>query len=201
MQVSIDVGSSVVYVGGIVNGVEKIFEQIGSTGIWTANVDQAENSTYVLNLEMIDEVGNHSTYTNTIVYELPSFVYDRTQKDIEERTEKAYLNARDLNRIEKDIEIIAEYLNVGVTVKTWEVGNLPRASDYKRILENVKMLVDVYMVGKDTPVAPVQPLNTFQKWNDIEHILHDLYWIYIGNLNNIYYCGEDVSCGDEIGVI
>ena len=201
MQISIDVGSSVVYVGGIVNGVEKIFGQIGSTGIWTANVDQAEDSTYVLNLEVIDEAGNHSTYTNKIIYELPSFVYDRTQKDIEERTAKAYLNAKDLNRIERDIEIIAEYLNIGVTIKTWEIGNLPRASDFERILKNVQLLVEAYIIRKDTPVAPVQPLNTYQKWNDIEHILHDLFWIYIGNLNNIYYCGESVCCGDEIGVI
>lgn len=201
MQLSIELGSSIVYVGGTVNGKIKIFEQISNTGIWTASADQAEDSIYALDLEMIDEAGNHSTYSTTITYELPTFIYDRTQKDIEERTEKAYLNAKDLNRVEKDIEIIAGYLNVDVTVKTWEIGNLPRASDFKRILDNVQLLLDAYMVREDTPVAPVQPLNHYQKWNDIEHILHDLFWIYIGNLNNIYYCGEDVCCGNEIGVI
>lgn len=200
MEITVNVGSGIVYVGGTVNGITKIFEQIDNTGIWYTNVDQAEDSSYVLDLEMIDGAGNHSTYSNTIYYELPSFIYDRTQKDIEENTAKAYLNAKDLNRIEKDIEILAEYLNVDVTVKTWEIGSLPRASDFTRILENVKLLVDAYMVREDTPVAPVQPLNTYQKWNDIEHILHDLFWIYIGNLNNIYYCGE-IGCGDEIGVI
>lgn len=200
MEITVNVGSGIVYVGGTVNGVTKVFEQIDNTGIWYTNVDQAEDSSYVLDLEMIDGAGNHSTYSNTIYYELPSFIYDRTQKDIEEHTAKAYLNAKDLNRIEKDIGILAEYLNVDVTVKTWEIGSLPRASDFTRILENVKLLVDAYMVREDTPVAPVQPLNTYQKWNDIEHILHDLFWIYIGNLNNIYYCSE-MSCGEEIGVI
>lgn len=200
MEITVNAGSEIVYVGGTVNGVTKLFEQIDNTGIWYTNVDQAENSIYILNLEMIDEAGNHSTYSNTIFYELPTFIYDRSENDILEHTEKAYLNAKDLNRIEKDIEILAEYLNVDVTVKTWEIGSLPRASDFKRILDNVQTLVDDYMVREDTPVAPVQPLNHFQKWNDIEHILHDLFWIYIGNLNNIYYCSE-MSCGEEIGVI
>lgn len=200
MEITVNAGSEIVYVGGTVNGVTKLFEQIDNTGIWYTNVDQAENSIYILNLEMIDEAGNHSTYSNTIFYELPTFIYDRSENDILEHTAKAYLNAKDLNRIEKDIEILAEYLNVDVTVKTWEIGSLPRESDFKRILENVQTLVDAYMVREDTPVAPVQPLNHFQKWNDIEHILHDLFWIYIGNLNNIYYCSE-MSCGEEIGVI
>lgn len=200
MEITVNTGSEIVYVGGTVNGVTKLFEQIDNTGIWYTNADQAEDSIYILNLEMIDEAGNHSTYSNTIFYELPTFIYDRCEKDIEEHTAKAYLNAKDLNRVEKDIGILAEYLNVDVTVKNWEIGSLPRASDFKRILDNVQTLVDAYMVREDTPVAPVQPLNHFQKWNDIEHILHDLFWIYIGNLNNIYYCSE-MSCGDEIGVI
>lgn len=200
MEITVSAGSEIVYVGGTVNGVTKLFEQIDNTGIWYTNVDQAEDSVYILNLEMIDEAGNHSTYSNNIYYELPTFIYDRSEKDITEHTAKAYLNAKDLNRVEKDIEILAEYLNVDVAVKTWEIGSLPRASDFERILDNVKKLVNAYTVREDTPVAPVQPLNTYQKWNDIEHILHDLFWIYIGNLNNIYYCSE-MSCGDEIGVI
>ena len=201
MEMAINAGSGIVYVGGTVNDKTTTFEEIENTGIWVATVEQSEDSMYIMSLEMVDEAGNHSTYTETIIYELPSFVYDRTLKDIEEHTEKAYLNAKDLNRVEKNIELIAKYLNVSVIVKTWEIGNLPRASDFKRILDNVQLLIDSYMVREDTPVVPVQPLNHFKKWNDIEHILHDLFWVYIGNLNNIYYCGEDIGCGDGIGVI
>ena len=200
MDITVNVGSSIVYVGGTVNGVVKIFEQIDDLGIWHTSVDQAEDSVYILNLEMIDEAGNHSTYENTFNYELPSFIYDRSEKDIVNKTDKAYLNAKDLKRVEKNIEIIAEYLNVEVNVKEWEIGNLPRASDFRRILDNISVLKNAYMVRKETPDVPVQPLNTYQKWNDIEHILHDLFWIYIGNIGNVYYCSE-TSCGEEIGVI
>lgn len=201
MDIAVNVGSSIVYVGGTVNGEIKLFQPSENVGIWTVNVEQSKDSLYALQLELIDEAGNHSSYDNTIFYELPYFVYDRSQKDIENRTAKAYLNANDLNRIEKDTELIAEYLHVNVEVRTWNTSNLPRASDFKRILDNVKKLLAVYAVREDTPKLPEQPLNTYQKWNDIEHILHDLFWIYIGNLNNICYCGEEISCGEGIGVI
>lgn len=129
------------------------------------------------------------------------FVYDRTIEDIQNRTSKGYLNASDLNRIEDNIAQLAKIKELRLDTKQWEIGGLPKESDFERLITNVAILRDCFLILESTPIVPSQPLTTFQKWNDIEHILHDLYWIYISNMNSRYYCGENIGCGDEIGVI
>ena len=56
-----------------------------------------------------------------------------------------------------------------------------------------------YMVHTNTPVTPAQPLNDFEKWNNIEQILYDVYEILMNNFN--YYCGEEIFAGDETGLL
>ena len=129
------------------------------------------------------------------------FIFDRTESDIIHASNKAYLNASDINRVEENINELAGYVGMVLEYKTWKIGGLPRDSDFSRILYNIDNLKDKFTVWETTPVAPVQPLNTYQKWNDIEHILHDMYWGYMYNIGSRFYCGEDISCGDEIGVI
>lgn len=130
------------------------------------------------------------------------FVYDRTKDDIEKRTQKAFINASDLNRIEKNTEVIGQRISAPVSVRAdWEIGGLPRHSDYQRIKENTRMIRAGYLVHDDTPAVPERPYNTFQKWNDIEKILYDVFFIYVKNFGNVIYCGDGFSCGDEIGVI
>lgn len=130
------------------------------------------------------------------------FVYDRTKDDIEKRTQKAFINASDLNRIEKNTEVIGQRISAPVSARTdWEIGGLPRYSDYQRIKENTRMIRAGYLVHDDTPAVPERPYNTFQKWNDIEKILYDVFSIYVKNFGNVIYCGDGFSCGDEIGVI
>lgn len=199
MLISIEINAA--YVGGTVNGNDCVFTSYDGY-LWTANVPKSDNDLYVLDLQLVDEAGNTSTYNSTFKYILPYFVYDRTQEDVNEKTKKAFLNAEDLSRIESNTELIAQYIAVPVSVKTeWKIGDLPRVSDYERIKQNTEKIRSGYAIRADTPKVPERPYNHFQKWNDIEKILHDVFYIYIGNLNNKIYCGEDVCCGDEIGVI
>ena len=129
------------------------------------------------------------------------FIYDRSQADIENRTEKGYINASDLVRVESNTEQIAGCIAVSVSVnKVWNNGDLPRVSDFKRIRDNVERIRNGFVILPTTPETPKQPLNTWQKWNAIEHILHDVHQIYDSNLNNHNYCGE-ISAGEELGVI
>lgn len=128
------------------------------------------------------------------------FVYDRSAEDVLQKTKKGVLNADDLNRIEKNTAVIAGRIAVPVITKTWVIGSLPRVSDYKRIRDNVAGIRAGYGVREDTPETPGQPLNTWQKWNDIEHILHDVNDIYERTEQARPYCGE-ISAGEEIGVI
>lgn len=199
MLLSIVVPSAIEYVGGTVNGEQRIFEQ--SAGVWVAEAEQSDNDLYVIDLELTDAAGNRSRHTETIYYRLPSFVYDRTQEDVDNKRPKACLNAKDLERTESNTELIADYIGVPVRIrKDWKAGDLPRNSDYLRIRDNVEKIRRGYVIRADTPETPAQPLNTYQKWNDIEHILHDVFWIYMNNKNNIEYCGE-LAAGEEIGVI
>ena len=128
------------------------------------------------------------------------FVYDRSAQDVLHRTKKGVLNAEDINRIENNTETIADKIAVPVTVKSWSVGGLPRVSDYKRIRDNVERIRHGYGIRSDTPVTPEQPLNTYQKWNDIERILFDVNDLYDRTENARAYCGE-IFAGEGVGIL
>lgn len=157
------------------------------------------------------------------------FVYDRTQADVDrvkelnvkcldgtitEEEEKEWntgingkeglrgaFNLSDIQRIEYNIDKLGTYLATIVSVKEWDYGDIPRASDYARIRENVQKTKEVLVGYSDTPEVPIQPLNTYQKWNDIERILHDIYNIYVMLKNSYYYCGTEIYAGEGIGDI
>ena len=155
------------------------------------------------------------------------FVYDRTQADVDRVKElnEKYLDGTitdketqewntginsaeglrgafglsDIQRIEYNTEKIGGYLATIVMTKQWEREDIPRVSDYYRIRENVQKIRDALMVYSDTPLVPEQPLNTYQKWNDIERILHDSYDKYMKLKNSYYYCGTELYAGEGIG--
>ena len=156
-----------------------------------------------------------------------NFVYDRTQADVDRLKElnsrylartitdreirewstgingkaglKGALNLSDVNRVEENTSAIARCLATIVSTKEWEYGDIPRVSDYQRIRNNVQKIKDSFMALSDTPDVPDQPLNTYQKWNDIERILHDVYYIYVRLQNSYHYCGTEVYAGEGIG--
>lgn len=201
MQLQVVLPSRVEHVSGTVNGLTTPFEWDTATGSWTACVDQSGDDLYRLDIEMLDGAGNRSRYTDTVHYVLPGFVTDRSQKDIERRTNKAFLNASDLSRIEKNVELISGYIGAAVPAgREWAAGSLPRVSDMRRIRDSVERIRTGYAVRADTPLTPEQPLNTWQKWNAIEQILHDAYWMYMDNVNNVDYCGE-ISAGEGMGIL
>lgn len=128
------------------------------------------------------------------------FVYDRSAQDVLQMTKKGVLNAEDINRIENNTGDIADKIAVPVTVKSWSVGGLPRVSDYKRIRDNVERIRQGYGIRSDTPATPEQPLNTYQKWNDIERILFDVNDLYDRTENARAYCGE-IFAGEGVGIL
>ena len=128
------------------------------------------------------------------------FVSDRSAQDVLQMTKKGVLNADDINRIENNTGDIADKIAVPVTVKSWSVGGLPRVSDYKRIRDNVERIRQGYGIRSDTPATPEQPLNTYQKWNDIERILFDVNDLYDRTENARAYCGE-IFAGEGVGIL
>lgn len=153
------------------------------------------------------------------------FIYDRTQGDVDrvielnrkyvegsitedEKAEwasdmKGALNLSDITRIEGNIKALAEFFEVSIGLDPYPdktTRSIPRVNrDYKRILDNLQVLRDAWFALSDTPGTPAQPLNTYQKWNDIERILHDLNYTYEGYINGFSYCGTEVYAGEGIG--
>lgn len=155
--------------------------------------------------------------TRMVVPEFEEPVTDRNSSDVEkalEMIEKKYsnlteeeklewdsglkgcLNYTDLNRIEQNLYLLSLVLEVEVETKYWEPGDIPVSSDYSRIRNNVETIRNAYTTYKDTPKTPEEPLVTYEKYNDIEKILLDIYTILLAHFH--YYCGELYS-GDETG--
>nr|DAV93743.1 MAG TPA: hypothetical protein [Caudoviricetes sp.] len=189
-SIAIYAPKSIVYVAGTVNDIDTVFHRNQDDGKWYGYAAVVDGGKYHLKIEMYDNAGNHSMYENTLYCDLPVFITDRTGDDLVLRTSKAYLNAADLNRIEKNAQLIGKMANLLVSAKTdWKVGNLPRSSDWIRICQNIETIRS-YAHRRKTPETPSRPINHFEKVNDIEQILADAFDMYTRNQKNLNYAGE-----------
>lgn len=105
---------------------------------------------------------------------------------------KGTLNYTDLNRIEGNSWEIAQIFDIPIgSVKTdWKMTDIPTRKDYQRIRDNVQKIRSSAIIRSDTPVTPELPLNRYEKINDIEKILFDVYDLYTRNNTIIYYIDE-----------
>lgn len=150
------------------------------------------------------------------------FVYDRTEKDVDfarycKETRYANLTAEEKekwkgelkgavtvetwNRVEGNTQAVASEIIVPVSTKNWLRTDIPRYSDYIRLLENLAKIRSSYGLMSDTPQVPDRPINTYQKWNDIEKILHDVHYVFTHSTEDVYYCGDEVFIGEGVGII
>ena len=152
---------------------------------------------------------------------MEDLIFDRTEQDIEEIAElkaigfrnmtqgqkdkwmagmKGALNARDLNRVDGYINYLYARIEFEAAdlKEDWEMTDLPTKPYFERLLVLVAQLRKDYVKHKTTPPVPKGPLTHFEKWNDIEHILYDLYEIYQKNQEWKEYCGEVNSLGGII---
>lgn len=145
-------------------------------------------------------------------------VTDRAQSDVErviellekgwnnfsdnEKTEwnsglKGALNVSDLERIQNNIQLLSDVLELDLNVSA--VPDVPNQTFYDEIINNSEIIRGAYCIHTTTPVTPAQPLNEYQKWNDIEQILFDVHEILLNNF--YYYCGSEIYCGDDTGLL
>ena len=221
-SIAVELPEEVFYVAGTVNGVLVEFEQDKFDFTkWRTYVTAAQDDRYHIKLELHDEAGNVGYYENTMEYILPVFVYDRTQEDIDhfrrlksvgwerlteaEKQEwlaglKGCLNMQDLKRIENNLSVIAGLLNIEIQTNKNNLPELPDVLYFGRMLNNVETLRKSGFIFAETPQVPEAPLNTWQKVNDVEKILHDVYVIFLDNQNDRYYCGETFA-GENTGLL
>lgn len=90
---------------------------------------------------------------------------------------KGALNSSDLNRIESNQQYILNLLSNQyiLTFKTnWLMTDFVEDSDENRILMNLKTLMQPFNFNEQT-VVPEKPLNYFEKINQIESIILQMY--------------------------
>ena len=110
---------------------------------------------------------------------------------------KGALNAFDLRRIKNNIELLAEVLELNLTISP--VPRIPTQGYFTEVLDNVRAIRNCHYIYTKTPAVPEAPLNTFEKWNDIEKILDDTYDILMSNFH--YYAGEQLHAGDSVALL
>lgn len=153
-------------------------------------------------------------------YEWITPVTDRTQADVEyaqrlretgwtnltpgEQEEylaglKGCLNTSDLLRIENDIQILLDVLELDGTSYVNNVPALPTVSYFGNLSLNVTAIREAYCVHADTPPVPELPYNTWQAYNAIEQILNDVYEVVSAQFS--YYAGNEIYAGDTIGLL
>lgn len=115
---------------------------------------------------------------------------------------KGALNPSDLNRIESNQQYIFTLLSNQyiLTFKTnWLMTDFVEDSDENRILMNLKTLMQPFNFEEE-PQVPEKPLNYFEKINQIENIILQMYNKYYSKIK--YYefqtdNGEDFLVDDE----
>lgn len=150
-----------------------------------------------------------------------TFVYDRTQSDVDRAKElccigwynltdgqkeewmnglKGCLNRSDLSRIEGNIYEIAKLLQITIQTNKDTIPDIPDASYFATLLGNLDDLRGTGLIYQTTPSTPSQPVNTYQKVNDIERILRDIYSMYVASNEALLYAGETYA-GEGYGLI
>ena len=122
----------------------------------------------------------------------------------EQRTEylaglKGCINTSDLSRIENNIQILIDVLELDNTSHVGVVPEFPTANSYFDMKLNVAAIRAAYCVHSDTPAVPELPYNTWKKYNDIEKILADVYEVISAQMN--YYAGTEIYAGDTVGLL
>lgn len=115
---------------------------------------------------------------------------------------KGALNSSDLNRIESNQQYIFTLLSNQyiLTFKTnWLMTDFVEDSDENRILSNLKTLMQPFDFDSQT-IVPDKPLDYFEKINQIENIILQMYNKYYSKIK--YYefqtdNGEDFLVDDE----
>ena len=108
---------------------------------------------------------------------IDTLIYDRTQQDLLNETDKAYISYTDLNRIEEAVKYVSDLLNKYAYYNStdckinWDMAEIRKQEDCDRIKANYEELKKAYVYKFDIPSFN---WSTIQEANDIEKILIDI---------------------------
>ena len=111
---------------------------------------------------------------------------------------KGSLNRTDLERIENNIQILLDVLEIDSESYVGAIPEFPTVTYFARMRKNVEAIRAGYIVHADTPKTPDLPFNTWSKINDIEKILADVYECVS---SQFYYNIGEIYANDTIGYV
>lgn len=200
-QLNINLTSDISYVSGTVNGGETSFS-LTSPGIWTAIVPKAEDGRYEVDITAYNNLGSSTNY-HTIIYKLDDLQDLKTNW-----TSEDFYNAEDLNRVEANIEFIADYLysidypvELGGIVTDRNMMDIDFISSINRVednLENIRSKMDIIPPGYGSKKTWTNRMGfNYEDANRYERNLELLYkWAQL-ICESYRYCGTFI-CGEEV---
>lgn len=112
---------------------------------------------------------------------LDGLIWDRTQSDLDNLSQKAYIDYEDLNRVEEAVSWVSYVLNAygyrnTIHSKTdWSMSDFRADADMDRLRDNINAIRDAYYTPDSTPLTPPKITYTsIYQANAIEKIIYDL---------------------------
>lgn len=130
---------------------------------------------------------------------MENLIFDRTQEDVDNLTNKGKYRYTDLNRVEQWCEYLANELTnysylVSIVTKTnWTMNDRATPLEMERIRSNVAKIKEAYLSFSSVPDS--LEYMTIQKANDIEKVLYEIDGLLDKMPSTFYYSGEKY-CGE-----
>lgn len=112
---------------------------------------------------------------------IDGLIFDRVQSDIDNLTDKAFIDYADLNRIETAVKWVSYVLNCygyrnEINSKLdWKPEDYRTDAEMERLKSNLDSIRSAYYTLNDTPVTPSKiTYSSIYQANAIEKIIYDL---------------------------
>jgi hypothetical protein len=112
---------------------------------------------------------------------LQDLIFDRTIADVQNLTDKAYIDYKDLNRVEMAIMWVSYvlnqygYRNVTNNKVNWKPGDHRTDTEMERLRKNIVSIRTAFFAHNETPVTPSKITYTsIYQANAIEQIIYDI---------------------------
>lgn len=112
---------------------------------------------------------------------IDNLIFDRTVQDVQEMTQKAYIDYQDLNRVETAIKWVSHvlnqygYRNVTHNKVNWQPDDRRLESEMQRLQDNLAAIRAAYYTPPSTPLTPERITYTsIYQANAIEQIIYDI---------------------------
>lgn len=132
-----------------------------------------------------------------------TLIHNRTQQDLINETDKAFISYLDLNRIESAVKYLSEllnaygYSNITTNKTDWRIYEIRKQEDCDRIKSNYEALKNAYACKFDVPAFN---WSTIQEANNIEKILADIE-VLINKMEAVFRYSNTFNAGGMEGLI